>query len=251
MESRNAFGGQTEGTAEKRRLSGEVIGSGQIRTDGRDDQGVAVQRGEIERPEKRGHSSDSQLNPEGRAGALRIGVPAKFVEGGRRLGGELPPPDELTGNNTVSRAHGMNLAIIPEGVRATAAPRRGEYDARRLRSQRELIRDVMLAAADCGTWLTLGELRALTCYGEASISAQLRHLRKTENGGFEVVKRHRDVGPPERTQSAPHPRRAMTTSQARFPRVDGRGECVWEYRISGRARATDLDRGATAATAGA
>ncbi len=50
----------------------------------------------------------------------------------------------------------------------------------------------MLAAADCDTWLTLGELRALTRYGEASISAQLRHLRKMENGGYEVVKRHRE-----------------------------------------------------------
>jgi hypothetical protein len=68
----------------------------------------------------------------------------------------------------------------------------GEYNARRLRSQRDLIRDVMLAAADCATWLTLAELRALTRFGEASISAQLRHLRKPDHGGYEVVKRHRD-----------------------------------------------------------
>jgi hypothetical protein len=94
------------------------------------------------------------------------------------------------------------------------ASKAGEYDARRLRSQREIIRDVMLAAAVCETWLTLGELRALTRYGEASISAQLRHLRKSENGGYDVVKRHREGVSPER------------------PGTDGRGECVWEYRIT-------------------
>ncbi len=107
-----------------------------------------------------------------------------------------------------------DLARIPEGVRASVAPRAGEYDARRLRSQREIIRDVMISAADCETWLTLGELRALTRYGEASISAQLRHLRKMENGGYDVVKRHREGASPER------------------PGTDGRGECVWEYRIT-------------------
>jgi len=108
----------------------------------------------------------------------------------------------------------VDLGRIPEGVRATVASTPGVYDARRLRSQREIIRDVMLSAAECETWLTLGELRALTRYGEASISAQLRHLRKNENGGYEVVKRHREGASPER------------------PGTDGRGECIWEYRIA-------------------
>jgi hypothetical protein len=108
-----------------------------------------------------------------------------------------------------------DLGRIPEGVRASAASKPGEYDARRLRSQREIIRDVMVSAADCETWLTLGELRALTRYGEASISAQLRHLRKNENGGYEVVKRHREGGRP-----------------GGRPGTDGRGECVWEYRVT-------------------
>jgi hypothetical protein len=107
-----------------------------------------------------------------------------------------------------------DLEGIPANVRATVASTPGVYDARRLRSQREIIRDVMLSAADCETWLTLRELRALTRYGEASISAQLRHLRKTENGGYEVVKRHREGACLER------------------PSADGRGECIWEYRIA-------------------
>jgi hypothetical protein len=73
----------------------------------------------------------------------------------------------------------------------------------------------MVSAADCKMWLTLGELRALTRYGEASISAQLRHLRKTENGGYEVVKRHREGGRLGGRVGA-----------------DGRGEVVWEYRLT-------------------
>jgi hypothetical protein len=112
-----------------------------------------------------------------------------------------------------------NLKEIPATVRATVASTPGVYDARRLRSQREIIRDVMLSAADCETWLTLGELRALTRYGEASISAQLRHLRKSENGGYDVVKRHREGACQER------------------PSADGRGDCVWEYRITRGIRA--------------
>ncbi len=115
-----------------------------------------------------------------------------------------------------------DVSRLPAGVRASVAIAAGEYDARRLRSQREIIRDVMLSAAECETWLTLGELRALTRYGEASISAQLRHLRKTENGGYDVVKRHRDGASPDR------------------PGTDGRGDCVWEYCIT-RAAGVDGD----------
>jgi hypothetical protein len=108
---------------------------------------------------------------------------------------------------------------LPEKVFASAGPGFSKYDARRLRSQREIIRDVMLAAADCDTWLTLGELRALTRYGEASISAQLRHLRKCENGGYEVAKRHREGAIAARSGA------------------DGRSEYVWEYRMDHGTRA--------------
>ena len=56
-------------------------------------------------------------------------------------------------------------------------------------TQRELVRDVMVASSKYGLWLTLRQLARLTGYGEASISAQLRHLRKPEYGGFVVEKR--------------------------------------------------------------
>jgi hypothetical protein len=70
----------------------------------------------------------------------------------------------------------------------------------------------MLSAAECATWLTLRELSCLTRFGEASISAQLRHLRKPAFGAFLVEKRVREAVPgrPEQTGA------------------------VWEYRIGQR-----------------
>jgi hypothetical protein len=62
-----------------------------------------------------------------------------------------------------------------------------------LRTQREVLCDVMFSAAECETWLTLQELAALTHYGEASISAQLRNLRKPRYGGFLLEKRRREA----------------------------------------------------------
>jgi hypothetical protein len=49
----------------------------------------------------------------------------------------------------------------------------------------------MLSAAECGSWLTLRELSCLTNYGETSISAQLRHLRKRKYGAFVIDKQVR------------------------------------------------------------
>lgn len=62
------------------------------------------------------------------------------------------------------------------------------------RRQRDVLCDVMLSASQCDTWLTLEELAKLTHYPPASISAQLRHLRKREFGGYEVEKRQRLSG---------------------------------------------------------
>src|SRR5919109_1276302 len=62
------------------------------------------------------------------------------------------------------------------------------------RRQRDVLCDVMLSASQCDTWLTLDELAMLTHYPPASISAQLRHLRKREFGGYEVEKQKRLSG---------------------------------------------------------
>jgi hypothetical protein len=78
------------------------------------------------------------------------------------------------------------------------------------RRQRDVLCDVLLSARQCETWLTLDELAKLTHYPQASISAQMRHLRKPQYGGFVVEKR---------------PRTASTVL---------RGEdfgTVWEYQV--------------------
>jgi hypothetical protein len=81
--------------------------------------------------------------------------------------------------------------------------RRREWRRRSLRRQRDVLCDVMLAAGQCETWLTLHELARLTGYGEASVSAQLRHLRKPQYGGFAVEKRCRAVDQVIRGQGGP------------------------------------------------
>jgi len=68
-------------------------------------------------------------------------------------------------------------------------------------TQREVLRDIMLAAGKYGAWMTLRELGRLTRYGETSISAQLRHLRKARCGGYVLEKR---VRKPEVVSSEEH-----------------------------------------------
>jgi hypothetical protein len=86
----------------------------------------------------------------------------------------------------------------------------------RLRTQREVLRDVMLSANECGAWLTLAELSGMTRYPAASISAQLRHLKKPEFGNYELEKRLRD--------------------KADVYSGNAHG-VVWEYRLARRRRA--------------
>ena len=80
------------------------------------------------------------------------------------------------------------------------------------KSQREVVRDVMLLAAFHDVWMSLEELAKKTRYPQASISAQLRHLRKPQYGGFVVEKRRRTW---EETKKA------------------SLRELVWEYHMRG------------------
>ena len=89
--------------------------------------------------------------------------------------------------------------------------KRGTRAVRRiLPTQRDVLRDVMLTAGKYGAWMTLRELARLTRFGETSISAQLRHLRKAKCGGFMLEKR---VRKPE-----------VVSSEEHF--------VVWEYRLT-------------------
>ena len=60
------------------------------------------------------------------------------------------------------------------------------------RTQRETLLTVLRLAAGCEQWMTLAELAGKTKFPPASISAQLRHLRKARYGGWVVVKRRRE-----------------------------------------------------------
>jgi hypothetical protein len=117
-------------------------------------------------------------------------------------------------------------------------------DAEDLRTQVEVIRDVMLSASDCNTWLTLHEIAEMTRFGEASISAQLRHLRKPAFGGYRVDKRRRIgagemiVSRAERkwsggatAASASIATRAGARSRGPARRAYGRRPSGWEYRV--------------------
>jgi predicted transcriptional regulator len=64
-----------------------------------------------------------------------------------------------------------------------------QLDGGRLRHQHEKIRDWMLVQND---WKTLAEIREALGFPESSISAQLRHLRKRQFGGYRVEKRRRN-----------------------------------------------------------
>jgi hypothetical protein len=62
-----------------------------------------------------------------------------------------------------------------------------EHDHARLTGQIKRVFDLM----SDGTWRTLAEIEACTGDPPASISAQLRHLRKKRFGSFIVLKRPR------------------------------------------------------------
>jgi hypothetical protein len=64
-------------------------------------------------------------------------------------------------------------------------------DKKRINKQMDTIRDYMLEKWIDGFWITLKEISDWTEIPEASVSAQLRHLRKTRFGGYVVNKRRR------------------------------------------------------------
>jgi len=63
-------------------------------------------------------------------------------------------------------------------------------DGHRIARQHEAIRDLMLD----GQWRTLDEIENELGYPQASISAQLRHLRKPAFGSYTVSKHRRTPG---------------------------------------------------------
>lgn len=81
-------------------------------------------------------------------------------------------------------------AKVPTGKRPFAHSQAARLVMQR-RSQREVLLEVLRIAAQYETWTTLAELAEKTKFPPASISAQLRHLRKAKYGGWEVQRRRR------------------------------------------------------------
>ena len=72
----------------------------------------------------------------------------------------------------------------------TFGPTCTEQDVPRLMSQREKIKTYL----STHQWYTLAEIEAYTGYPQASISAQMRHLRKPKFGRYQIAKRRRTPG---------------------------------------------------------
>lgn len=64
-----------------------------------------------------------------------------------------------------------------------------QIDGQRIKTQMEKIRDYVLGKYP--DWVSLAEIETATEYPQASISAQLRHLRKSRFGGYVVEKQRR------------------------------------------------------------
>src|ERR1700680_4085562 len=86
-------------------------------------------------------------------------------------------------------------------------------------TQLAAIRELMLAAATRGEWLTLAEIANPTEFGAASISAQLRHLRKPCHGRYRVEKRRRRSRPESQPVGAGSPNAAIYAVS------------LWEYQV--------------------
>jgi hypothetical protein len=90
-----------------------------------------------------------------------------------------------------------------EAVRALAEIPAAQMRRQR-RTQMQVLLEVLRIAAQYETWVSLAELADKTKFPPASISAQLRHLRKEKFGGWKVERRRREWS---------------------------RDELVWEYKL--------------------
>jgi hypothetical protein len=109
----------------------------------------------------------------------------------------------------------------PEACAGAASASEPQVNANTLEedeTQLAAIREFMTRASSRGIWLTLTEIAEATEFAEASISAQLRHLRKPHHGAHRVEKRRRG--------------RARAAGVLRKSRHARRGPVIWEYRVS-------------------
>jgi len=79
------------------------------------------------------------------------------------------------------------LDWTPPSTRFNGSDYIHEIDSKRLAGQIKRVHDAMID----GRWRTLAEIETLTHDPQASISAQLRHLRKERFGSFIIEKQPR------------------------------------------------------------
>jgi len=110
-------------------------------------------------------------------------------------GQELGLSKRLVEGNQVHQNESARLNTPAMARSAFGTGFTNELDHERWRSQHDVLCDILFSAAECGAWLTLSELAALTRFPEPSIAAQLRALRAPRRGGYIVEKRRRAPAP--------------------------------------------------------
>ena len=86
----------------------------------------------------------------------------------------------------------MSQDQTSEGVERTPGGAESDGMSQPGPTQRETLLMVLRLAAQYETWVTLAELAGKTKFPPASISAQVRHLRKARYGAWGIEKRRRE-----------------------------------------------------------
>ena len=142
-------------------------------------------------------------------------VDARHVEPPESMAAEIDPLEAAANETPAAEACANDADADVEHVRALEAPMSDVFPEED-ETQLAAIRELTTRASARGIWLTLAEIAEATEFAEASISAQLRHLRKAHHGGYHVEKRHRCST------------RGVTMRKIRDTR---RGPVIWEYRV--------------------
>jgi hypothetical protein len=143
-------------------------------------------------------------------------VDARNVEPPESIAAEIEALEAEENETSTAEACAGDADADVEQVRALEAPT-DEVCLEEDETQLAAIRELMTRARARGIWLTLAEIAEATEFAEASISAQLRHLRKAHHGGYHVEKRRR-----QSVRGAPTMRKIPDAR---------RGPMIWEYRV--------------------
>ena len=143
-------------------------------------------------------------------------VDARHVEPPQSMAAQIEALEAAANEAPAAEARASDADADEEHVRALEAPTSDVFPEED-ETQLAAIRELTTRASARGIWLTLAEIAEATEFAEASISAQLRHLRKAHHGGYHVEKRHRCSA------------RGLAT--LRKIRDTRRGPVIWEYRV--------------------